>query len=747
MVMPAYHEPKKEAPVLNSRIMENLPRNDDSRVVRFGVFEVDLEAGELRRNGMRVRLQEQPFQVLRTLLEHHDEVVTRDELQATLWPSDTFVDFDHSLNAAVKRLRDALGDTAENPRFVETLARKGYRFIAPLNGKTEHALPPVAVPAPAPVPGDHWWIAGAVIAAVVLLLAGLFLGLRLARQAQVTTHITERRLTFNPEEHRVYGGVLSPDGKNLAFADDTGFYLRQVDTGETHPVSFPPEFNPRPKPMAWFPDGTHILACWASSAAEPTSLWVISIMGGTPRKLIDNAWQAALSSDGSQILFVRGTGKGFQEVWAMRSTGEDAHMILGGPGDIFGYAVWSPDGKRIAYVRAVYRPGEASSDAWLTVMDLASRQTHEVLEQPRLTGNLAWAPDGRLIYGMVETPPNQGDSNLWAGRLDERTGKLIGSVRLTNSPDQVAGTAGISADGNRMSILKSGWQPDVYIAKIEGNHFSTPRRFTLDERRDFPYTWTPDSKQIIFTSDRNGQYSIFRQGVDEASPELFVGGENQLIIPRLSPDQTQLLYLAYDKRGGDSDIVGLMRVPLSGGAPEVVLRADGITNHQCARLPSNVCLYSRSNPREMEFVQYDSNTGKQKTFMKIQEPAPYLYNWTLSPDGRTLAVAKRLEVPTPAAIRMISLDGSPERTVSVDGWFGIESMDWAVDGKSLWVTASTRGTNTSALLNVDLQGKAKPYYETLSSTFLGWAIQSPDGKSVALWQARGGGNVWLLENF
>jgi len=103
-------------------------------LVRFGIFEVDLRAGELRRNGLKVKLQEQPFQLLVMLLEHPGEVVTREEIQQKLWPSDTFVDFEHSINAAVKRLREALDDSADNPRFVETLHRRGYRFIAPVLG-------------------------------------------------------------------------------------------------------------------------------------------------------------------------------------------------------------------------------------------------------------------------------------------------------------------------------------------------------------------------------------------------------------------------------------------------------------------------------------------------------------------------------------------------------------------------------------------------------------------------------------
>src|SRR5437763_14792492 len=106
------------------------PLREGSGHVRFGVFEVDLRAGELRKHGLRIRLQQQPFHVLEMLLLRPREVVTRDELRANLWQADTFVDFDHGLNKAINKIRDALGDSAENPRFIETVARRGYRFLA-----------------------------------------------------------------------------------------------------------------------------------------------------------------------------------------------------------------------------------------------------------------------------------------------------------------------------------------------------------------------------------------------------------------------------------------------------------------------------------------------------------------------------------------------------------------------------------------------------------------------------------------
>jgi len=144
------------------------------RVIRFGVFEVDLQARELRRRGAKVRLPDQPFQILVVLLEHAGDVVTREELRQRLWSADTFVELDLSLNSAVRKLREALGDCADHPRFVETLPRRGYRFIAPIEKPTAPAVNRAAIAArPAArsrVRDYRWWIVAALGATALLLL-------------------------------------------------------------------------------------------------------------------------------------------------------------------------------------------------------------------------------------------------------------------------------------------------------------------------------------------------------------------------------------------------------------------------------------------------------------------------------------------------------------------------------------------------------------------------------------------------
>jgi DNA-binding winged helix-turn-helix (wHTH) protein len=126
-----------------------------SAVARFGTFEVDLEARELRKSGRRLRLQDQPFAVLAILLERSGEIVSREELRQRVWPADTFVDFDHSLNTAVNKVREALDDAATNPQFVETVPRRGYRFLAELHWQERSIVPTTSQPAPAPAGSEE----------------------------------------------------------------------------------------------------------------------------------------------------------------------------------------------------------------------------------------------------------------------------------------------------------------------------------------------------------------------------------------------------------------------------------------------------------------------------------------------------------------------------------------------------------------------------------------------------------------
>jgi len=704
-------------------------------VISFGTFEADLRTGELRRDGRKIRLQEQPFQILAMLLEHAGEIVTREELRSRLWPADTFVDFDHGLNAAVKRLRDALADSAENPRFVETLARRGYRFLVPINGAARESTR-------IPHSGLYWRIGPA---AAILLLLGIAVGWHAGHRSVAAVRLVERRLTSNPENDPVISAAISPDGNHLVFADRTGTFLRQLGTGETHPIGTPG--NWKTYCVGWFPDGSHVLATRTASPSDPPSLWSVSVFGGTPRRLIDAAERGAVSPDGSQIVFVRGDYS-HQEIWQAQSNGEQARKIVGEPGENIDALAWSPDGRRIAFVVSRFQIGWDDAEVSLYIRDLGTQDLSRVLSSSRLRSALAWTPDGRLIYSLSELPPNsQNDTNLWAIRVDPRGVHTSGSpTRLTNGSDAKI-RASISADGKRLIFLRGTDSPGVYICKVEAgdSRLSPLQRLSLDERRNYPYTWTPDGKSVIFTSDRDGVFHLFKQAIDQPAPDLLVGGDQSVMLARLSVDSSAILYALNADPQDVERRVRLMRLPLSGGTPQLVLQDPGINNFQCARSPSTVCVLSEFSDNRLDFFSFNSATGEKKLLTRIEGPEWYLQNWTLSPDGSTLAMSKKHRVPGPASIRFFPVAGGNDRTLRLKTWSGISSLDWAADGRSIWASVSSP-TGTQTLLNVDLHGRVKPVLQE-SEKDLGWAIPSPDGRHLAIWEASDSSNAWLLEGF
>jgi eukaryotic-like serine/threonine-protein kinase len=304
------------------------------QVIRFGVFEVDLRAGELRKQGLKIRLQEKPFQILAVLLGHPSEVVTRDELRQRLWAADTFVDFDHGLNTAINRLRESLGDSAENPRFIETLPRHGYRFIFPLSGQTQEDVTRPVTPAkreksrrtilPAEYPNGGppaeavvsgggealaalrhgpsrgqkgvavrvnarrrpgWFVPWGLSVAVLLL--AVFLAFAYFRTSPVPAPAVSSSIlppegashVFEPEAG---GPVLSPDGSLLLFpardvSGEERLWLRSLDSltarplEETENASFP----------FWSPDSRSV------GFFVPGKLKKVAIFGGPPQVICD----------------------------------------------------------------------------------------------------------------------------------------------------------------------------------------------------------------------------------------------------------------------------------------------------------------------------------------------------------------------------------------------------------------------------------------------------------------------------
>jgi Tol biopolymer transport system component/DNA-binding winged helix-turn-helix (wHTH) protein len=770
---------------------------EENKTVRFGKFEFNSKSRELRRNGIRVKLQDQPGQILSALLEAPGDLVTREELRKRLWAEDTFVDFDHSLNTAIKRLRDVLGDSADNPVFVETLSRRGYRFMAPIeelrngqrsgngigsknghglnngngNGKaTEGYLARMASGANGRWSARVvWWgIAGFLITAGAVS-AGWHAGHRAVRPVQAR----EIRLTANSPDAPVEGGAISPDGRMLIYSDKLGLHVKDTASGEIHQVALPADF--KVTWGSWYSDQSHILVSAVASAKERPGLWKMSLLGGAPQKLMEDAEFGRPSPDGKKLAFLRGDYPK-REIWTMNVDGSGVHKEVDSSGSIYGVPVWSPDSRILAFVCVIYFPNWNDEDVQIETHVIGSRENQIVVKDRELSGGLAWVADGRLFFSLAEPPPAQGDTNMWAMPLDAKNGLASGErVRITNGPDHKP-VMDASADGKKLLFMRTNIQPAVYVSQIDKKNKTVglPERLTLDDRKNLPYEWTPDGKAVIYISNREGKYRIYKQEVGQGTPELLDTGGDVPNILRLNPDRTTVLYSTLKDRdaseqtmphdaavekgleakasansgasaGQNPLVFRIMRVPLNGGDSKQVLEWPEINNFQCARLPSRECLFSSYANEAMEFYEFDAETGKNSLLFKISDPEWQLYNWTLSPDGEMLALAKKLRAQEDAEIQIMSLRGGSTRKIALKEWRSVRSIDWAADGKSIWTCASPR-EGEEVIINVDLQGHVKLAVKE-PSPYIGWAIPSQDGKRLAIWEASGASNVWMLENF
>ncbi|MBA0088341.1 MAG: winged helix-turn-helix domain-containing protein, partial [Acidobacteria bacterium Pan2503] len=330
--------------------------------VRFATFEVDLRAAELRKSGIKIKLQEKPFQILALMLERPGEFITRDELRKKLWPADTFVDFDHSLGTAIAKLRQALGDSAQNPRFIETVARRGYRFVAPVtiaNHLPETQVDEVTNQIPrAPSGLDFRRVMLSVVAGLVggALLLTIVLAFDIGGAKEWLRSRTAR--TVQVQRITDFVGVkespaISPDSKTVAFVAHVNgrkqIWIRLLTGGSPLQLTHDDADHEHPR---WTPDSSSLIYFTPNPSKEgPGTIWELSALGGVARKVASAVSGGDVSHDGKRIATFQLRGSDVALVTISRD-GTVVREIKRFP-QFYGYVMprWSPDDHWIAYVR------------------------------------------------------------------------------------------------------------------------------------------------------------------------------------------------------------------------------------------------------------------------------------------------------------------------------------------------------------------------------------------------------------
>ena len=606
------------------------------------------------------------------------------------------------------------------------------------------------------------WITAST-AILLVLLAGAAAWLLTTRRAPSSkSAMTQRQLTTNSLGHGVNGAAISPDGKYLAYSDDAGLHIKLVETGEMRTLPLPAEVESAHAtwmPAAWFPDGTQLFTN-LEVAGKPPSIWILSLIGNAPRRFRDDAFAQSISPDGTKIVFTSGrTGVGArhgvytlgdQTIWLVGINGQDPRMVAqGDKATGYTHAAWSPDGSRIAYLRLDM--GFDADKCSIENRDLQGGQPVVVVTGANLCQNAQgfwWRPDGRLVFSRAEPAPNENDANLWEVKLDLRTGKPEDKpVRITNW----AGFSFVSptgtSDGKRLAFLKLNYESNVYIAELAagGKRLTTPRRLTFEERDSWPTAWTSNSKAVLIWSNRNGSVQVFMQSIDQQSAEVVVGGQEDAWIPRMTPDGKSIVYVNAPLGAvANGRSPRIMRIMPGETTPQMLIEVPRLGNVACSQPPSSLCFFAQNSEDEKKttFSAFDPANGNTHEVLTVNRRPGSLYNWMPSPDGSRFIFAEFN--PMEGRLRLLSLDGTPARDIVVKGWAGFNSVDWAADGKSLFV--SSQSPSGTTLLHVDTEGDAIILWDQPG----GWrtyAIAAPNGRELAIAGMTSSSNVWMIENF
>jgi Tol biopolymer transport system component/DNA-binding winged helix-turn-helix (wHTH) protein len=713
------------------------------RLLRFGDFEVDLRSGELRKAGGKLKFGGQPFQVLTILLEHSGEVVTREELQKRLWP-DTFVDVDHNLNTAINKIREVLGDSAERPRFVETLPRRGYRFIGQLEPPVLPAEKLVSAPAVNVEPDRsstsrrRWLKMATALSAIFVLVLAAVTTYRWGREQRPQQQEALTAVPFTALPGQATSPAFSPDASRIAFTwngdpkvEDKGFdlYVKAMGSETLLRLTQHPSQSISP---AWSPDGTQI-AFHRLDGAD-TGIYVVPALGGPERKLRAtrmpggdfvslNFGVISWSPDGKWIAFADEAPEKESERLSLLSTETfEATQMPVNPTCIGeGLPAFSHNGEYLAYwcVRGGY-------DSVLYSLPIRGGQPKTISSFQAFPYGLTWsADDKKLIYSL---------SSLGSGLSHE-----LGEVTVENGSTKKLAFAGsailpsVSFTGDKLAY--SSLSTSMNLRRRDLLHPETPAvELIPSSRGQFNAQYSPDGKRIAFASPRTGLQGVWISSDDgtnlvQISNPNYVSGS-----PQWSPDGNQV---AFDSHPGE----------------HWEIFVAGVAERKPRKLVTNITNLTRP---------HWSSDGKWIYFRSEEPGRTGVYRCPAS-GGDAIAIAKDINGINPresfdgktvyfasnhdrSTLKQVALPAQPGTESKVDGMPRIRAAEfWALSRTGIYFVPAEA---PSSLRYFDFATRQIRLIFEMDKDFSDGLSISPDGRWILYSQNTDiSGDIMLVDHF
>ena len=696
-------------------------------IFRFGLFEADLRSRELRKNGRKVPLQGQPFQVFAILLRESGKVVTREELRQEVWPGDTFVDFDHGLNTAVTKIRTALGDSTDSPRFVETLPRLGYRFIGPVDK-------PVSQSASPPTPKGRFkgrstrvkWLLA--LGTSALLMSGIAIWRFASNHADTSLRIEIVPLVGLPGMES--DPSFSPDGNQVAFAirspESSGIYTTVVGGEKSMRITtHPGDRGPR-----WSPDGRQL--AFTRYSEQGVAIYVIPVLGGTEHRLYSSpagitSRTVDWSPDGKSLAITEIAADRVHTWIALLWLADSAKQRLTSPSNQEADCspAFSPDGSTIAFARGI-TPGVVS-DVYV-VPTSGGEPKRLTNDNTWIIGPPAWTPDGRDI---VFSSTRGGLASLWRISASGGIPRPVLGVGLN------AYGPSISRKANQLVYQQMDFKNNIWRLNLsdEKTRQGPPFIVIADKGPSLgrPH-FSPEGNRIAFESDRLGYKDIWACNSDGSNCGQMTALHGTAGAVTWSPDGREV---AFEFRPKQHSEVYLAEV--GGGPPRLLETFTGADNG------------GPKWSRDGKWIYFYSNHGGSLEIWKTQlgggSPVQVTTNGGVfgeeSSDGRFFYFAK-LEVP---GLWRMPLDGGHETRLFDQPFVPFSWWDWGLTEKGIYFTNFQSSPNATVAFFEFATNKIFPIWTLTNRPFVGLSI-SADGKSILYAQNEySQSDIMLVRNF